>query len=422
MENLWSTQFAQESIFHFDNLSFAQQSELLEYLNNKFPPALYCEHRLLRKKAIDNLISGREVLSGIKQLYPRTIDAATVIASARDLEGYAIMLTAGGEGERLRRSLHAQGYSEDRLKDFTKATFPLPGFYGDLGALQINLCLIAHLCREQGLSVPVVVTTGPEGSVTAEVVPRILAEKGNFGLNQCRVIMQDERLHLTEGEQIAYTQTATGLRPVTNPDETGGPIMKLKKSDAAYSQSPMAWLQSKGCKKIILLQATALYEPELILKMAAVGNRFDGVGVGIARNVFPEDDPYGTYVLIEKEENKLIVVEKEVRNITTRKLQHPESGRFLPFNTGFYVFDLNIVFENDLPDYATPPKEVLPDIPRSPKIGYAATDIIGLAKNPAVLTVSDNAFAVIKNAGDLDRLSILGKSAGLDTICGEIMA
>jgi hypothetical protein len=84
------------------------------------------------------------------------------------------------------------------------------------------------------------------------------------------------------------------------------------------------------------------------------------------------------------------------------------------------VFAVDLIRNNDLPDYATPPKEVVPGFPRSPKIGYAATDLMSLAHNPAVLTVSEDAFAVIKNVEDLARLTALAKAAGLDAICRKI--
>lgn len=421
MNTLWTTESAADTIAQFDELGYPVKQELIAFLNSAFPPETYEQHRLKRRKALDNLKSGRMILADAIQSYPETIDAADISASLHNLAGYAIMLTAGGEGERLRISLGKQGYTQEQLKDFTKATFPLPGFHGSLGALQINLCLIAHFCRQSQIDIPVIVSTGPQDSTTARVIPRVLREQGFFGLKNCRVIVQEERLHLTQEEKIAYTIAAGLARPVTNPDETGGPLMKLKQPGPDEEDTALAWLVSLGCKKIILLQATALYMPELILKMASNGKKYDGVGVGIQRAAFPEDDPYGTYVLVEKQgREKLIIAEKEVRNDTTRTLRHPRTGAYLPFNTGFYVFDVDLIRNNDLPDYATPPKEVLPGFPRSPKIGYAATDLMGLARNPAVLVVPEDAFAVIKNAEDLARLTALAKAAGLDAMCRKM--
>jgi hypothetical protein len=66
-----------------------------------------------------------------------------------------------------------------------------------------------------------------------------------------------------------------------------------------------------------------------------------------------------------------------------------------------------------MPDYATPPKIILEEIEKSPKIGYAATDIIAFAKKPAVLTVSNDDFRVIKNAEDIDILARIITDFGL---------
>jgi len=68
-----------------------------------------------------------------------------------------------------------------------------------------------------------------------------------------------------------------------------------------------------------------------------------------------------------------------------------------------------------LPDYATPPKEILPEIERSPKIGYAATDLLPLALNPVILTVSPDTYAVIKTADDLETLSEAAHRFGLQS-------
>jgi hypothetical protein len=144
----------------------------------------------------------------------------------------------------------------------------------------------------------------------------------------------------------------------------------------------------------------------------------DGLGVGISRTDFPEQDPFGTFVQIEHNgTQKLIIVEQEVRNTATRSLKDVTKKMFLPYNTGFYAFDLTLLENHDLPDYATPPKEVLPGIPHAPKTGYAATDIIAFAHNPGVLTIPPESYHVIKNADDVIRLSTLGKRFGLQKTC-----
>ena len=124
---------------------------------------------------------------------------------AHDLEGCAVVLTAGGEGERLKTSLLARGISESDLKDFTKATWPLPGFFGDYGALQANLRLLSVLAKRNGLTLPVIVTTGPAGSTTARVIPEVLRRHENFGLERVLTVEQDERLHFTLDEKMALT-------------------------------------------------------------------------------------------------------------------------------------------------------------------------------------------------------------------------
>lgn len=76
----------------------------------------------------------------------------------------------------------------------------------------------------------------------------------------------------------------------------------------------------------------------------------------------------------------------------------------MPLNTGFYALDRELLLKNDLPHYATPPKIVLQNLPKSQKIGFAATDILPLAKNPLVLTVEQNMYAAVKTADDIDTI------------------
>jgi hypothetical protein len=164
-------------------------------------------------------------------------------------------------------------------------------------------------------------------------------------------------------------------------------------------------LEKKGVQKIIVLQGTAVYSKEILPIIASAGKNFDGMGIGILRENFPEKDPYGTFVLAGE---NLRIIEKEVRTPDTYNIKN-ESGKYLPYNTGFYAFDINLLKNIALPDYATPPKIILSEIEPSPKVGYAATDIIAFAKNPAVLTISNDDFCVIKNADDID---VLGEFCG----------
>lgn len=414
----WSEQLGLEHIHDFALLQQEQKQKLLSYLNDKFPVPAFEYQLQQRHCALENLSHNRDILSGVEQLYPECIQGQTQCFAASDLSGYAVMLTAGGEGERLRQSLEAQGVAQEHLINFTKATFPLPEFYSDFGTLHINMSLLSALCKKYSLRIPVIITTGPEGSTTARLIPEICKRYNNFGLPHVRIIPQDERLHFTTDNTIAYTLINDVPYPLSHPDETGGPIMQLKKKNTAGTESTLHWLGSHRVTKILLLQATAVYDPDLLLIMASTGKNYDGVGIGIERETFPQDDPYGTYVVIKHNTSKkLIIVEQEVRNDITRSLTNPQGTSFLPFNTGLYVFDTDLIMNNDLPDYATPPKIVLPQLARSPKVGYAATDILSFAKKPAVLTIAPHSYGVLKNAADLEKLSLLAKSFKLNLLC-----
>lgn len=417
----WTNDDAEKNIFEFNKLDSALKEALLSILNDQFPIENYIRQKEMLEKALMNQEADRAMLDGADQLFPVVIDEKDIASTPDDLNGYGIVLTAGGEGERLRLSLKGKGVSPEKLTHFTKATFPINGFPDDFGTLQINLCVISRLCRNFNIDIPVIVTTGPKGSTSAEIIPEIITKHQGFGLKNVSVVMQEERLHLTADKKIAYSIAEKNIRPVTNPDETGGPVMKLKMTMEDTNMTVFEWFSSLGCDKVILLQATALYDTELLLKMASAAKPYDGLGIGIPRTAFPEDDPYGTLVLVEKDNRKKIrIIEQATRNEETRKLQDENTGNYLPFNTGFYVFACDLLKNCDLPDYATPPKEVLPEIERAPKVGYAATDILSLANKPAILTISERSFGVIKNADDLETLSILGREFGLDTVCREI--
>lgn len=416
----WTFIDAEAHVENFKQLTTAQKENLIRQLNAKFPPDIYREHVAKLERALHNQDSEKSVLDNAQQHFPVCVDERDVQTAADDLRHYAIVLTAGGEGERLRLSLLEKGISEAELADFTKATYPISGFPDGFGTLQINLCVIASLCRESGIDIPVIITTGPEGSATARVIPEILYRNNNFGLKHTAVLAQEERLHLTHDKKIAFSPS--DLKIVTNPDETGGPVMKLKRTMDDRDMSALGWLASLECGKIILLQGTALYDTQMILKIASAGKHQDGLGVGIPRAEFPEDDPFGTLVVVENESGRSIrIIEQAIRNQDTVTLKHPQTGRHLPFNTGFYMFDRELLSVCDLPDYATPPKEVLPHLDRAPKVGYAATDILTLAKSPAILTVTEDAFCAIKNVDDIDKIATLGKRFGLDVICRKVM-
>jgi hypothetical protein len=410
----WTESAAHDCVCRFSVLNRVQRESLLDRLNRSFPPPVYRRHRACQLAAIANQEESKTVLSGGRQLYPTVIRSADAAGSAADLASYAVVLTAGGDGERLKASLRARGAAGAELENFTKATYSLPGLPAGWGALHANLACLASLCGKNGFQIPVIVTTGPEGSTTARVVPDVVAHNNGFGLSQVRVIAQDERLHLTLDGKIAYKINGDSAEPVTQPDETGGPFVKLAQQGKDGAASVLDWLRSLGYAKIIALQATALYDPAVILAMAAAGKSHDCLGVGIQRSTFDPKDPFGSFIVLQKDQEKsLIIVEQAVRNEETMKLMD-ETGRFhVPYNTGLYVFDAELLAAHGLPDYATPPKEILPDLPRAPKIGYAATDIVECAKNGAVLTVEPDSYKVIKDSDDLPALSALAGRCGL---------
>lgn len=417
----WDNQLASDKVHNFDNYKEESQKKILEILNKNYSPNIYEEQLDKANRAIENNISQNGLLDSAVQEYPSALDISDINIDEESLKDFAIVLMAGGEGERLRLSLLENGYDEDSLKDFTKATFPLPKFPSGFGALQTNLLVISSICKKIDTDIPVIITTGPKGSTTAELIPMIVKKEDNFGLKELKVLPQNERLHLTADKKIAFKTANNNLIPATNPDETGGPIMKLKEK-LEDGQSTIEWLSSLGKRKIMVLQATALYDPNLIKSMASAAKDFDSLGIGIARSEFPEKDPFGTFVLVNNNNQKsLRIVEQAVRTDETIKLQN-EEGKFLPYNTGFYIFNTEILENCDLPDYATPPKEVHPDLEKAPKVGYAATDIISFAKKPAVLTISQDSFAVIKDASDPEKLSKLAKKYHLQEMCEEYIS
>lgn len=416
----WTEALAEKNVYNFSSLSAAQKKSLLDELNRRFPPKVYREHRVRQQAAIKNAEAAKNILAGAQQRFPRIVRAEDLGATPSVLAGYAMVLTAGGEGERLRAGLRRRGASDADLKDFTKATYQLPGFPQGYGSLQATLAVVADLCRRGGIDVPVIITTGPALSHNARVVSAAAAAHDSFGLRHLRTVAQDERLHLTLDGSIVCAADGDSARPVTNPDETGGPFMKLAKPGFIDKASALEWLSGLGCRKIIALQATALYDPAVVLAMAAAGKQHDCVGVGVLRTHFDKTDPYGTFVDLEKDgKGSLVIVEQEIRNATTMSIRDETGKYYLPFNTGLYVFDITLLAKSGLPDYATPPKEILPGLLHSPKTGYAATDILTGAKHGAVLAVGPGSYAAIKSADDLAMLSALAKRHGIIDLCAR---
>jgi hypothetical protein len=417
--DLWNAASLGCQTFDFGTLLPAQQKKFIQFMNNHFPPATYARHKEFRECALTNINATRKALSGAKQLFPSVVHYESVNSSPDALKDHALIFTAGGEGERLRLSLLKQGIPAEDLEDFTKATFYLPGFYKKFGTLHINLAMVSSLCSKYNINIPVIVTTGPEGSITARVIPELLKQYSNFGLKNIRVIEQDEQLHLTNDNKIVWQTVDGTVIPVTNPDETGGPLMKLK-DKGKTGESVLDWLNKIGCSRSIVVQATALYDQRLLPMMASGLKGHDCLAVGILRTSFPEKDPFGTFVTLDYgTSQKTMILEQDVRDATTRTIVDTTGKYYLPYNTGFYAFDNDLLSNNDLPHFATPPKEILPHIERASKIGYAATDIVPLSKNPVILAMDQSMFGVLKTADDLAMLSELGKRYGLDNVCME---
>jgi hypothetical protein len=413
----WTTKSAEKSVHAFNQLTPELKHMFIEYCNTHFPPCIFNRNLECRKQALANVKKAKDALDGITQKFPPLVNFSGIAAIPENIRNTAVILTAGGEGERLRKSLMEKGASAEQLKNFTKATFPLPDFIDGFGALQANLCLLAHLSKRNGFDIPVVVTTGPEGSATADIIPEILEKHDMFGLKNVKIIKQEERIHFTADDKMAYKITDNRAYPVTHPDETGGPLMSLKREKES-GKSVLSWIENLGCSGMLVLQGTGLYVPSVLFSMASALESYDCIGTGILRESFDQNDQFGTYVsIVNKTSEKVMIIEQGIRNSTTMAIKDQTGQYFLPYNTGLYAFKNEILKNSDLPDYATPPKEVLPGLPRSPKIGYAATDIFSLSEKTAVLNVPADFFAVIKNASDLKALSDLGKRTGIYDIC-----
>ncbi len=417
--DLWTIETLRSVTNDFEKLSASQQKQFQNYMNSNFPPMVLNNHLNFRKIALQNSNSARNNLIESHQQFPKFTDWKAVSSSPKSLKNHALIFTAGGEGERLRLSLLKLGVDERELDNFTKATFNLPHFYKKYGTLHVNLSMVASFCDKYEIDIPVIVTTGPKGSITARVIPEILNEYSNFGLKNVKIIEQEERIHFSMDDKVVWQMSDSGPVPVTHPDETGGPLMKLKQNDQSGS-SILDWLESLNCTRSIVVQATALYDLSLLPLMAEALKGHDCLAVGILRDSFPPNDPFGTFVTLANGTTmKTIILEQDVRNNFTRELKDLSGRYFLPFNTGFYAFENSLLKNNDLPHFATPPKEIHPDLPRSPKIGYAATDIVPLANDPIILTIKTDMFGVLKTSDDLKTLSELGKKYGLDKICEE---
>jgi hypothetical protein len=94
----------------------------VEYMNERFPPAVFSGQLDKRRRAIENAEASKRLLDGAAQSFPDVIDTGIgAKESLANLAGGWIVFTAGGEGERLRLSLIDRGEPAESLVDFTKA-------------------------------------------------------------------------------------------------------------------------------------------------------------------------------------------------------------------------------------------------------------------------------------------------------------
>jgi len=399
---LWNKDTASKYVFEFNKYTNEFKEKIIDKLNSSFSLKVYYENRKRQLNAIKNSEKTKKMLLNVKQKYPPVLDFSQISKDMSNLSDCAFILTAGGEGERFRESLIRKGFINKDYNNFTKATFPVPNFPKNYGTLQINLLLIKYFCEKSRLNIPVIVTTGPALSKNSQIIKKVIEENDYFKLDNLKLLEQNQRLHLTCDGKIVFKIENNNVYPVTNPDETGGPFIKLKEKMSFQDKSYLEWLKSLRCKKVIALQATAIYDPQIILAMASVSENYDCIGVGVLRTNFKQNDPFGSFVsIVKRKKEKIFIVEQDIRNNITMELKDSSNKFYLPYNTGFYVFDIDFLLKKDLPDYATPPKEILPNIPKSPKIGYAATDYMPLAEKGAVLAIPHDSYSVIKNAEDL---------------------
>ncbi len=416
---VWDTEYAKASIEDFDKLSHEQAIDLLETLNREFPPEEYEKEKECLLNAFNNRERRRDLLQKGIQGFPVCVDPETGSAPEKErISKTAVLLTAGGEGQRLKESLKQNGVSNEALADITKATYPVADSPGKPGTLHIDLLLIAGICRETGTDIPVIVSTGPAGSNTAEIIPEILRKNRGFGIKNLKSIAQGKRLHLSNNKKIVWYMKEGTPQPVTNPDETGGPVARMQRREGGEKESPISWLKRLGIEHLLVLQGTAVYKKEFIYSLIKAFPESDGIAAGIPRKSFPEDDPYGTLLTIEHNSKKsLKIIEKDERDSETRSLKNLEDKTYLPFNTGLYRFSLRMLNEKRLPDYITPPKEILPGIQKAPKCGFAATDIISLAENPCVIKIAPDSFSVLKKKSDITEINRTYNESGIREIC-----
>ncbi len=373
---------------------------ILEFLNKNIPLDRYLAERAKWQKAQDNQKAAVAMAKNGALAFPeiRPLKASFDLAALKDT---AIILTAGGDGERLKNSLIAAGCSSKQLENFTKATWPLDHKTTAASTLGYNLLLLRAISRALGKKLPVIVTLGPVGSVNARFIPQYLATYS--AELDIITVCQEERLHLTACGQIVLSARPF-LHAHTNPDETGGPFMALKRPHERDSLGLIHYLTALGYSNCLALQATTICQPLLWPSLAALLANYEVAAIGVKRATFPPSDPYGTIVAIKSGDVlHTRIVEAHNRAPEIYAL-HDEQNGYLPYNSGMYAFKTALLEKLALPDFICPPKQILPELAPAGKVGYAAIDLLTLSTNSAVLLADNTMFAAFKSLDDEDKL------------------
>ncbi len=374
---------------------------IADYLNKNVPINRYLAEREKWQKAHLNAA----LAGGGSRPKPISFPEIAESGSSFSLDAFkntAIILTAGGEGERLKKSLLDAGTAPEELKDFTKATWPLDGKTKAASTLGYNLLLLRAIARALGQKLPVIVTMGSEGSDTARLLPPYLAPYNDEYLDIITV-SQGERLHLTTTGRLVLL-AEPDLRAAVNPDETGGPFMALKNPHERDKEGLIHYLLEKGMTNCLALQAIAIVKPLLMSSLAAALKTADVAVLGVKRDSFPESDPFGTIVSLREEAGeRTVIVEAHNRWPALYELKDKEHG-FLPYNSGMYAFKTALLAGAALPDFICPPKIITAELPPAGKSGYAATDLLSLSSKVALCLTSADSFAVFKSLADRENL------------------
>lgn len=360
----------------------------------------------------------QRLLADATQSYPPVREEPIPDFEPAHLENVAIVFTAGGDGERLRESLLKSGAaSREALGDFTKATWHLQGL--KCGTLELDLRVLAASIKRHSLkNIVVIVTTGPPGSVTHRVIPELLAQQDNFGLgDSLMVVSQGERLHFSNDGKIVWRRDPGGLKVMTQPDESGGPLMAMNSPPLGQSgDSVLSRMRSRGIEALMLLQGTSVYRTGVVEKIASAlaTARTRGVqliGSGQLRPFMEgkdwSKDKGGTYVEVRpgfRGEKEVHILESFERTEASLKVTDEKSAYFAPNNTGYYGFDLKLLDGLALPDYATDPKGfdgLEGEVEKAVKVGYAATHVLPLASTYELICLEDTDCVALKDEKNL---------------------